>query len=342
MDKIVNSDPLVSVLMPVYNTERHIREAIDSILNQTYINFEFVIINDGSKDESASVINSYKDSRIKLITNSDNKGLIYSLNYGISQCTGKYIVRMDADDISLPERIFEQVKFMEDNPEVGVCGCDYIQFSKTSEKRYNALNDHDEILSFMIFNSSVIHPSLIIRGSILQLLNPVFNAGYNHSEDYELWSKLIFKCKFSAVNKVLFKYRIHEGQVTHQHAGIQLASANNVRKELLDKLGFVYTEKEFMLLCQPAGHLLFTNKQDIAELELFFKKLISQNTVSKIIDTETFNRVISYKWYAACGYTTLGIWALIKYTNSSLKQYDPQSYLKLLAKCMVRYVKKSE
>src|SRR4051812_19112608 len=116
MDQTINANPLVSVLMPVYNAEKHLQEAMESILNQSYTHFEFVIINDGSEDRSASIINSYQDKRIKLIVNQENKGLIYSLNYGISQCTGKYIVRMDADDISLKERIYEQVQFMESHP----------------------------------------------------------------------------------------------------------------------------------------------------------------------------------------------------------------------------------
>ncbi len=341
MDKIIDTHPLVSVLMPVYNAEKHLREAIESILNQTYTRFEFIIINDGSKDGSLSIINTYSDNRIKLVTNPENKGLIYSLNYGISLCGGKYIVRMDADDISLPDRITEQVRFMEEHAEVGVCSCDYIQFNETGEKKYRAMSDHDEILSYMIFNSSMIHPSLIIRKSILQSLDPVFNPGYHHSEDYELWSKLIFKCKFSAVNKVLFKYRIHEGQVTQRHNNIQLLSANKVRQELLDKLGFEYTEKEFEAFCKLAGHELFNDKKILELLELFFTKLISQNSISKNIRPDIFNKVISYKWYTACGYTTLGTYAFMKYGKSLLKNYNPQSYPKLAAKCMIRYFKKT-
>ena len=338
MDQTINTNPLVSVLMPVYNAEKHLQEAMDSILNQSYTNFEFVIINDGSKDNSETIINSYQDTRIKLIVNPANKGLIYSLNEGISQCTGKYIVRMDADDISLPDRIKEQVNFMEAHPEVGVCGCDYVHFNGTSEKKYSAMTDHDEIMSYMIFNSAIVHPSLILRTSVLQTLQPVFNEGYSHSEDYELWSKLLFKCKFSAVSKLLFKYRVHEAQVTNQHNVKQLESANKVRKELLNTLGFVYTEKELALLSQMAGSQLYTSKQDVEELEAFFQKLISQN---KTITAATFNKVISYKWYTACGYTTLGLWAFFKYNRSPLKVYNPKGPVKLLAKCMIRYFKKT-
>lgn len=341
MDQTINTHPLVSVLMPVYNAEKHLREAMDSIINQTYKNIEFIVINDGSTDRSLEIIKSYNDARLVLISNDVNRGLIYSLNYGIGQCKGKYIARMDADDISLPERIAEQVKFMEMHEDVGVCGCDYIQFSKTSEKKYKALTNHDEILSHMMFNSAVIHPSLTIRKSMLERFNPVFNAGYNHSEDYELWSKLIFECKFSAVSKLLFKYRIHASQVTNVHSNVQTNSADKVRKELLDKLGFVYSQKDYELLCQLAGPNLFNTKQDILSWESFLFRLIEQNEQTKNIDPVEFNKVISFKWYSACGYTTLGLWAFFRYYKSPLKNYKPRRPLKLLAKCMVRYLRKT-
>jgi glycosyltransferase involved in cell wall biosynthesis len=340
MVQVVDTRPLVSVLMPVYNAEKHLKEAIDSILSQSYTHFEFLIINDGSTDSSEGIIQSYADERIRLIVNAGNKGLIYSLNHGISQCRGKYIVRMDADDISLPQRIEEQVTFMEQHADVGVCGCNYTQFTTSSETSYKAASNHDEILSYMIFNSSVVHPSLILRRSVLLTLDPVFSVGYQHSEDYELWSKLIAINKFSAVNKWLFRYRIHESQVTKTHNTQQLVSANKVRKELLDKLDFSYTEKELGLLSQMAAHQLFDHKKEIELLELFFEKLIAQNELSKKIDPVVFKQVMAYKWYTVCGYTTLGLWAFRKYIKSSLKLYNPQSSAKLLAKCLIRKVNK--
>lgn len=340
MGEAITTGPLVSVLMPVYNAEKHLRAAMDSILAQAYTNIEFVIVNDGSRDGSEALIRSYRDSRIRLLVNSGNKGLIYSLNYGIASCNGKYIARMDADDVSLPERIGEQVKFMEQHPEVGVCGCDYSQFNDSGETTYKALSVHDEVLSQMIFNSSVVHPSLMLRRSVLQELDPVFNAGYQHSEDYELWSKLILRTQFSAVPKHLFRYRIHGGQVTQKHQEQQQISASKVRKELLTRLGFSYTEEEVQLLSRMAGHRLFDDKHQLDLLEQFLKRLIAQNETSRRIDPEIFKRVLSYKWYTACGYTTLGLWAFNRYKRSELKQYNPQSLSRLFAKCLLRRFRK--
>ncbi len=340
MGEAVNSQPLVSVLMPVYNAEKHLKEAMNSILLQTYQHLEVVIVNDGSTDGSEALLLSYDDPRIRLLVNSENKGLIYSLNYGLSACKGKYVARMDADDICMQERIAEQVAFMEQHPEIGVCGCDYTQFSESGEQSFRALSDHDEILSQMIFNSSVVHPSLMLRRSVLQDFDPVFNPGYHHSEDYELWSKLILQTQFSAVHRLLFRYRIHAAQVTQKHSEQQQLSASRVRKELLGKLGFSYTEQEVDLLSQMAAHRLFDKKEQLDLLEQFLEKLIAQNDQSKRIAPEIFKKVLSYKWYTACGYTTLGLWTFGKYRRSELKSYNPQSSLKLLAKCLVRRFRK--
>jgi len=116
-------DVKVSIVMSVYNAQKYLDEAIESILNQTYSNFEFIIINDGSTDKSLEIIENYakKDSRI-IVINRENKGLIYSLNEGIRKANGKYIARMDADDISLPQRLEKQVEFMEKNKNIGICG----------------------------------------------------------------------------------------------------------------------------------------------------------------------------------------------------------------------------
>ena len=115
-------NPKVTVLMPVYNCEKYLRESIESILNQTFKDFEFLIINDGSSDKSAEIVESYNDNRINFVQNEKNIGLAASLNRGLDIAKGEYIARMDADDISLPERLEKQVRFMETNPQIGICG----------------------------------------------------------------------------------------------------------------------------------------------------------------------------------------------------------------------------
>ena len=143
--------------MPVYNAEKYIVEAVDSILNQTYSDFEFIIIDDCSTDASYEILQSYaaKDNRIRLFKNDVNKKLPKTLNFGISQAKGKYIARMDADDISLPERFAKQIKFMESHPEIGVCGTWLVEFSKTGEKPVTPNITHEDIIVTMYFSITI-------------------------------------------------------------------------------------------------------------------------------------------------------------------------------------------
>jgi glycosyltransferase involved in cell wall biosynthesis len=341
MDQNLNQkSPLVSVVMSVYNGQAYLHEAIRSILNQTFINFEFIIINDGSSDNSLSIINSYKDKRIICIDNFDNMGLIYSLNKGIEIAKGKYIARMDADDISLPNRLMEQVHFLENNEKVGVLGCNYIQFNENSETEYLAIQDQEEIMSKMIFNASVIHPSLLIRKSVLEDQLIIFNPLYKHAEDYELWSRLLFATTFSNVNKTLFKYRLHQGQVTTIHSTEQLKSANLIRSGILQKAGFIFSENELNIHCKIGSSQLLKDFFDLESAEKWLNNLLTQNARLKVIDESIFRKVISKQWIDTCGNTNLGLKAFFYYFKSSLSKITHQEKTKLLIKCIIRMFKK--
>lgn len=338
MNENINSTtPIISVIMSVYNGELYLREAIDSILNQTFTQFELIIINDGSKDNSISIIKSYNDKRIVLIDNDGNKGLIYSLNKGIEVSKGKYIARMDADDISLPERLNEQYLFLEKNNQIGVCGCDYTQFtSNNKSKKYAAFHLHDEILGNMFFNCSVIHPSLMIRTSLLKNEFVIYNSSFSHAEDYELWSRLIFKTHFSAVNKLLFEYRIHNSQITQIHNSKQANNANVVRKNMLDNAGFKYSSDEFIAHCNIGSSIKIKTKKELKLIEQWLISFYNQNKTLKIVDEDIFKKIIAKQWIDSCGNTSLGLSAVAMYYKSTLAKYHSGDKLKLIIKSIVR------
>lgn len=228
--------PLVSVIMSVYNSEKYLNKAIESILKQTYTNLEFIIINDGSTDSSLKIIRKYLniDNRIKLIDNIENKGLIYSLNKGIELSKGKYIARMDADDISSKHRIKEQVEFMESNRDIILCGTSSIIFLDGKEyirKRINILSDYEKVKANSIFECSFVHPSVILRSDIIKKENFNYKEDYKHAEDFGLWAELIPKYKVFNINKPLIRYRITKRSLTRE-ANKDL----NQRKEVLKKI----------------------------------------------------------------------------------------------------------
>jgi glycosyltransferase involved in cell wall biosynthesis len=219
--------PKVTVLMPVYNGENYLREAMDSILNQTFTDFEFVIVNDGSIDKSLEIINSYHDSRIKLIENPKNLGISESLNKGLFSATGKYIVRMDCDDISLPHRLQKQIEYLDNHPEVIIVGS-YIDMIDLDSRKLNQQVRypliHDDIINSMLTSNPMAHPSVMFRRS--EVLNI---GGYRlfkewngvSTEDYDLWLRIASNnFKLANLEESLLYYRYHSNSLT------QVAFAN--------------------------------------------------------------------------------------------------------------------
>lgn len=331
--------PIVSVITSVYNGETYLREAIDSILNQTYTHFEFIIINDGSTDRSLEIIKSYTDSRIKLINNDGNKGLIYSLNKGIEMAKGTYIARMDADDISMPERFEKQVKFLENNFAIDICTSDYIQFSAFKERKNIGLSNHDEIVSFLLFNSSLIHPTLLFRKTVFDSDKVWFDKNYIHAEDYELWTRLLLKHQVGKVPLMLFKYRLHDKQITSKYSKQQIQSANSIRENMLLRCGFIFTKDELRVHNIIGSSQLITEVNDLKLLLVWFNKLIENNKKSKFINETIFIKTLNKLWYDACGITNLGLRAFFIYTKSNFKSEYKGNMYKLLIKCVVRYFK---
>lgn len=211
----LNAFPLISIVMPIYNVPvNFIRKSIDSVLKQSFQNFELIIINDGSTNlKGLNIINDYKDSRIRLIHNQHD--FINSLNKGITESKGKYIARMDADDIMLPDRLQIQYEFMENHPEIDVCGT-WIEAFGNKKGILKTDTTHEEIVSSLLLRCSIFHPTVIIRKStICQKENCIYKYGYPYAEDYKLWTDLVMEgFRFANIPEVLLKYRYSKNQVT--------------------------------------------------------------------------------------------------------------------------------
>jgi glycosyltransferase involved in cell wall biosynthesis len=226
---------LVSVLLPVFNGDKYLSEAIESILNQTYINFEFIIINDGSTDNTLTIIENYrvKDNRIVVISR-ENKGLVASLNEGIRIANGSYIARMDHDDISLPTRLEEQIKFMDSN-QLDICGT-YVQlFNKSKDLKVWEYPQIDNDIKFTLMSfSTFAHPSVVIRKEVFKSLK---YEDYNYGEDYKLWTD-IAKSDFKMGNlcRVLLRYRWHDQQISKKYSSEQENFTKLISKEYVDSV----------------------------------------------------------------------------------------------------------
>ncbi|MBR1754842.1 glycosyltransferase [bacterium] len=210
--------PKVTVLMSVYNTEENfLREAIESILNQTFKDFEFLIINDGSTNNAEEIIKSYNDSRIRYVLNEKNLRLIASLNKGLDLAQGEYIARFDSDDISRPERLEKQVKFMDDHPSVGLLGTQYQSFPK--KRISDGLTDNKLIKESLLVQSNQLgHPTVMMRTSVLREHNLKYDKDALHVEDYKLWLDMSEVTDIANLDEILLDYRRHGGSICSNNA----------------------------------------------------------------------------------------------------------------------------
>ncbi|MDX2254096.1 MAG: glycosyltransferase [Pseudanabaenaceae cyanobacterium bins.39] len=216
--------PKVTVLMPVYNGEKYLREAIDSILNQTFRDFEFLIIDDGSSDRSLEIINSYQDHRISLVRNETNLGLITTLNKGLSLARGEYIARMDCDDISFCDRLEKQVAYLDAHPEISLLGTNaqIINVENIQQEICESVTGNNYIKWRMLFGCPFIHPTVMMRKKSVDLVNgyecsgiEIINKANNYCEDYNLWRKVINKFQADNLPEVLLYLRKHESNVSN-------------------------------------------------------------------------------------------------------------------------------
>jgi len=287
-------NPKISVLMPVYNSEKYLKEAIESILNQTFSDFEFLIINDGSTDQSVNIIESYGDSRIRLIHNEQNQGLISTLNKGIDLSQGKYIERMDSDDISLPARLEKQFKLMEENEDIGICGTLFQSFGN-----HNYIPNHPEdselIKAHLVFGCYIGHPTVMIRKSIFKKYNLRYDNNFKHAEDYELWTRVIKYSKFTNIQEILLHYRSHDSQICHKFAQIQAQNLRKIHFNYLKNLGFEPSENEIGIhnavidqrytdesSFKDKAHILYTKIIDANKKTEFFNKNALDFTIKKM------------------------------------------------------------
>ncbi len=249
-----SNKPLVSVVMPVYNSEKYVAEAIESILNQTYKNFEFIIVNDASTDNSLEIIKKYakKDKRIKIITNPVNYYISKTRNVGIKLAKGKYIITHDSDDISLPTRIEEQVDYLNKHSKVGVVGS-WIQLfndsnSETSIRKYP--EDDESLRKMIFFCSPIAQPVSAIRKEVFNKIG-LYSEIDPPSEDLYLWFMIGTKFKYANIQKVLLKYRFHEKSATGSKLRVMEEKSIAVREKFRNNLKFKFGFLENLYL---TGH----------------------------------------------------------------------------------------
>jgi len=266
---MMKNDVLVSVIIPCYNGEQYIEAAVQSILQQSYHHLEVLVVNDGSTDKSAEILLqlAQEDLRVRYIENEQNLGLIATLNKAIQLAQGKYIARMDADDIALPDRIEKQVTFLEQHPQVAVVGGAIETFGENVEKQTLVLPQEDMAIKTHLFLASAFHhPTVMFNLNVLNPEDLVYQQQYYRAEDYGLWVHLLCKgYKFANLADVVLRYRILPNSETRL-----LAKNLALKNEVLRKIHhYLFTHLNLKLTDEEiTQYSLSINRANISALKL--------------------------------------------------------------------------
>ncbi len=319
--------PTVTVLMPVYNGEAFLRTAVESILRQTFTDFEFLIVDDGSTDDSREIVRSLRDPRIRLETVEKNRGTVHALNTGIALARGKYIARMDCDDISLPHRLDRQVGFMEKHPGVGVCGSGMrlVKKGKPKNFRYQPCSD-EELKITLLFNTCFFHPTVIMRTSVVE--KALYPDNLVYTQDYNFWTRLAPTTGFANLREPLVYFREHPDQVSAKKADMQKTNARSIRRSYLRSLFSGLPSGD-----QEIHHKIAENSRtiDLLQAAAWLELLVDRNRRERVFPPDIFLREMSRKWWLCCRKNThYGKEAPGIYRSSSLHGHYRPEVFKLL------------
>ncbi|MBE5320610.1 glycosyltransferase [Pedobacter sp. MR2016-19] len=332
MDKMLG-EPIVTVLMPVYNAEKYLDEALCSILNQTFTAFELLIINDGSSDHTENIIKKHADERITYLKNSENQGIVKSLNIGINLSKGKYIARMDADDIAKPTRLQQQVDFMLANPEYKLCGSQAIAIDENSEAQFqiNIPCEYNEIRVQMLFKNTFIHPAVMLDTQIAKSI--LYSIHYQYAEDYYLFSQITLNYKVANLNDHLLYYRVHSENITSKKKAEMRQSEKKVIKYNLNQLFGEAVSDETI---STHLHLFTQNFQNLTykDVESHLLKIKISNKVKQLYNNDVLTIELQRQLYVFLSNSSekLGFIKLISSTLFSPKGAGFKQFRKLFKK----------
>jgi len=315
------NEPLVSVIMPAYNAEEYIEESILSVINQTYQNWELLIINDGSTDQTLTIAQKFidKDSRIRLMDNEKNKGLIITRNIGLNNVHGKYIANLDSDDIAMPERLKRQVAFLEKNKDYALIGAACIQIDFEGKKiatvERNIANSH--LKSLLLFSNYFINSTVMLRATDVQSIR--YQNGFAPAEDYQLFSQIAEYSKIGNLSDCLVKYRIHDQNISSLKETEQQIAISSIVKTQLSGLGLTPTDEELKLHLNLVDGVY--DSSELPKVEAWLLKLVDQNNGVRKYPVDILNHFCGFFYRRACERSNLGLKAVQVLRKSSLSKF---------------------
>jgi glycosyltransferase involved in cell wall biosynthesis len=337
--------PKVTVIMPVYNGEKYIALAIQSILNQTFPNFELIIINDGSTDTSKKIAESFSDPRIRILDQDKNLGLVATRNRGFKEARGEYIALLDADDTTSPDRLEREATFLDTHPNFGLVGSQVRLIDQNGTPtgvKWEESVPSEKLPIRLLFGNCFSQSSLMLRKEALP--REWYKEGFAPAEDYELWVRILESWKAWNLPTVLLNYRIHGKNTSETKRDMQQKAIETILRSQLEKIGIHPTTEELDI---HRKNYAFTGskeevKQHIARREQWLQKLKSANETSKKFEVRVFNEVVAERFLTTLLHNAnLGLFAWHAFWKSPLSPFlnykeEAGKLLKLFLKSFVK------
>jgi len=325
--------PKVTVLMPVYNGEKYLKEAIDSILQQTFSDFELLIVEGGSKDNSLKIIQEYQDTRIRIIYQDKEKpGVSAAANQGFENAKGEYIARMDCDDISHPERLQKQVDFMDANTKIGICGTLIItQIDGKLGRVPNFPISFDEIRVTLFYVPPFAQPSIMIRSSMLKENNLMYDTKFAYGEDYDLFIRCSEYFQLANLPEVLLTYRIRPTSLYRSKKKELTNHLISIHKRNLSSLNIDLNEENYSYHRFLIDPTYLENRELVEKMDVWIQNIYEANLKHEKYPVKLFNQSLANRWFTMSFKSKrLGFWTWKKFWQSPLSKYNTVSkYLKL-------------
>ncbi len=328
--------------MAAYNADEYIGAAIESILSQTFSDFELLILDDGSTDRTAEVISSVNDPRLRVIPQGRNLGLPLALNRLVAHARGRYLARMDADDVSLPDRLRDQVEYLNNHPDIDVCAMWCSGFGTSEAVNFTPPATHDELRLELFFGNPIPHPSVMLRRSSIAKGDMLYDPSFRGAEDYDLWARMAERWRFAAIQKTGLRYRFHERQATNQRLEEQRHLSGIARGHLARQLISDASEADLQLHSALTAKAPLPGADWIRRASGWATKLVDANAALAIYDDRAFSTRVARLLFetAALGAPRApGTWSVMR--NSRLHPGATASHFELLTfavRCCAAYI----
>lgn len=302
--------PTVTVLMSVHNGEAHLKEAVDSVLAQTWRDFELLVVDDGSSDGTPGVLAAFTDPRIRVVRQ-ENRGLAAALNHGLDLARGRYVARMDADDVCLPQRLERQVAALEARPEVDVLGA-WAQLFGEREAVWRFPADPDTLRCRLLFHDVLVHPSVVLRRASFEREGLRYDPEFRYAQDYELWSRAAGRLVLANLPEVLLRLRVREAAPDRKRRRREREGLlGRIYTRLLAELEVRPTDKELALHVDLGAYRYGTDLPFLRRTEAWLLRLVAANHAAGVHPERVFRGVIGSVWLSAFSGSGCRAWAAV-------------------------------